>query len=67
VLADAVRPGCGAAGRLVQLYRGSQALTPTFEWKAGSTEIGELTLGTPNVITPPNTGSAGLLPGAHAD
>ena len=67
VLADKARPGCGAPGRLVQLYRDGQALTPSLDWRPGVIEVGELVPGKPSVIIPPNTGSAGLLPGARAD
>jgi hypothetical protein len=67
VLAEEVRKGCGADGRLVQFYRNGKPLTPMVEWKAGGIGVREFTAAAPHIITPPNTGSAGLLLGAHAD
>ena len=65
ILPEKYRPGCGASGRLVRLYRDREPLEPTFEWRAGSTEMGPFLLAPANVVRPPDTGSAGLVPGSH--
>ena len=68
VLSDEARPGCGTPGKLVRFTNGGRPLDPLVSWHAGAQNGGiEFTDAKPRVITPPNTGSAGLLPGARAD
>jgi hypothetical protein len=70
VLSDHVRPGCGAPGRRVRLFRDGLPLEPDIEWRAGdvSQTLPRFDLAPPadTRITPPETGSAGLLD-ARAD
>ena len=68
VLSSEARAGCGTPGKLVQFYRDRAPLEPRVPWQAGwRSEPVEFTLAQTRVITPPNTGSAGLLPRARAD
>lgn len=68
ILSDEARPGCGAPGKLARFKKGGRPLDPLVPWYAGDQNGRiELTEATTRVITPPNTGSAGLLPGARAD
>ncbi len=64
VLSDEARPGCGAPGRLVRLFRDGLPLAPDIEWRAGdvSQTLPQFDLTSPDSrISSPNTGSAGLL------
>jgi hypothetical protein len=68
VLSDEARAGCGTPGKLVRFTNGGRPLDPLIEWHAGAQNGGiDFTEALPHIITPPNTGSAGLLPGARAD
>jgi hypothetical protein len=62
VLSDEARSGCGVPGSIVTLYRNGVPLAPTLVWKAGWDDgtAGSL-LEQLHVISPPNTGSGGLL------
>lgn len=69
VLSDEARPGCGAPGRLVRLLRDGLPLAPDIVWQAGdvSQTLPRFELASSDSrISPPNTGSAGLLD-AHRD
>lgn len=62
VLSDEARPGCGRPGDVVRFYHDGIALEPTVEWRAGPNyDIAEFLPATRSVISPPSTGSAGLL------
>lgn len=68
VLSDEARSGCGAPGKLVRFTKGGRLLDPFVPWYAGGQNGRiEFTEASTSVITPPNTGSAGPLPGARAD
>ncbi len=59
------RAGCGAAGRQVQFFSGDQRLAPVVEWRAGNVEAVMFSAAPVVEMRPPDTGSAGLLPGAR--
>lgn len=65
VLSDRARPGCGAAGRMVRLFRDGLALEPAVEWRAGdiSQTLPQFEVRSPadTRVAPPNAGTAGLL------
>lgn len=68
VLSDEVRPGCGVPGKLVRFTKDGRSLDPPVTWYAGDQNgLIEFTVAQTHIITPPSTGSAGLLPGARAD
>jgi len=68
VLSDEARAGCGTPGKLIRFTKNGRPLDPLVPWHAGAQNGGiEFTDAKPRVITPPSTGSAGLLPGARAD
>lgn len=62
VLSDRTRPGCGASGRMVRLFRNGMPLAPDVEWRAGDVS-GKLPQFEVAPVSPPNTGSGGLLGG----
>ena len=57
--------GCGAPGRQVQFFSGDQRLAPIVEWRAGDVDTGEFSVAPAVEMSLPETGSAGLLPGAR--
>jgi hypothetical protein len=68
VISDETLPGCGAPGRSVLFFSGDQRLAPRLDWRAGDIDSVALSpeTGMDIVISPPETGSAGLLPPSHA-
>ena len=60
VVSEQARPGCGAPGRTVRLFRDGQPLDPILEWRAGdvSQTLPDFELA-PTTVSFPDTGSAG--------
>lgn len=65
VVSEQARPGCGAPGRTVRLFRDGQPLDPILEWRAGdvSQTLPDFELA-PTTMSFPDTGAAGA-PGTH--